>query len=134
MSDSYLNLNQKQIQTLKIGPQLQNSLKILQSASLDLRTAILSELQKNPLLEELPQEGISVEEEVELIEESPEQRTEELDFSDDDFSILDKIVDDNANRLIENNPVSAFDQEKSERKEHFINSLTKKESLQEHLL
>ena len=46
MSGLNFQQSQKQSQSLSIAPQLQNSLKILQSASFDLRTAILSELQK----------------------------------------------------------------------------------------
>jgi RNA polymerase sigma-54 factor len=44
---------QKQTQNLVLAPQLRQSLKILQVPALELRSAILEELQTNPLLEEL---------------------------------------------------------------------------------
>ncbi len=43
---------QKQTQNLVLAPQLRQSLKILQVPALELRSAILEELQTNPLLEE----------------------------------------------------------------------------------
>ena len=44
---------QKQTQNLVLAPQLRQSLKILQVPTLELRSAILEELQTNPLLEEI---------------------------------------------------------------------------------
>ena len=44
---------QKQTQSLVLAPQLRQSLKILQVPALELRSAILEELQTNPLLEEI---------------------------------------------------------------------------------
>jgi len=44
---------QKQTQSLVLAPQLRQSLKILQVPTLELRSAILEELQTNPLLEEI---------------------------------------------------------------------------------
>ena len=44
---------QKQTQNLVLAPQLRQSLKILQVPALELRSAILEELQTNPLLEEI---------------------------------------------------------------------------------
>ncbi len=44
---------QKQTQNLVLAPQLRQSLKILQVPAIELRSAILEELQTNPLLEEL---------------------------------------------------------------------------------
>ena len=92
MNRPNISQQQKQAQSISIAPQLRNSLKILQSASFDLRTAILSELQRNPLLEELPIDSVSVEAESELIQdEEPDTRNDELDFDNNDFSILEKF-------------------------------------------
>lgn len=135
MSGLNFQQSQKQSQSLSIAPQLQNSLKILQSASFDLRTAILSELQKNPLLEELPIDSVSVEAESELIQDDSESRDEELDFNSDDFSILEKISDDYMeNQMSSEYSISGSDQVIQERREHFLNSLTQSESLQQHLI
>lgn len=134
MSGPFLSQSQKQTQSLTIAPQLQNSLKILQSASFDLRTAILAELQRNPLLEELPIESVSVEAETELIQESGDSRNEELEFDNDDFSILEKMSDDYMENQMADNIVSGSDVQIQERRDHFLNSLTQEESLQQHLI
>lgn len=134
MSGPFLSQSQKQTQSLSIAPQLQNSLKILQSASFDLRTAILAELQRNPLLEELPIESVSVEAESELIQEDGDSRNEELDFDNDDFSILEKISDDYMESQMTDTVMSGSDLQMQERRDHFLNSLTQEESLQQHLI
>lgn len=134
MSGPFLSQSQKQTQSLTIAPQLQNSLKILQSASFDLRTAILAELQRNPLLEELPIEGVSVEAESELIQENSDSRNDELDFDSDDFSILEKISDDYMENQMMDTVISGSDLQIQERRDHFLNSLTQEESLQQHLI
>ena len=134
MSGTFLSQSQKQTQSLTIAPQLQNSLKILQSASFDLRTAILAELQRNPLLEELPIEGVSVEAESELIQENSDSRNDELDFDSDDFSILEKISDDYMENQMTDTVISGSDLQIQERRDHFLNSLTQEESLQQHLI
>ena len=134
MSGPFLSQSQKQTQSLTIAPQLQNSLKILQSASFDLRTAILAELQRNPLLEELPIEGVSVEAESELIQENSDSRNDELDFDSDDFSILEKISDDYMENQMTDTVISGSDLQIQERRDHFLNSLTQEESLQQHLI
>ena len=134
MSGPFLSQSQKQTQSLTIAPQLQNSLKILQSASFDLRTAILAELQRNPLLEELPIEGVSVEAESELIQENSDSRNDELDFDSDDFSILERISDDYMENQMTDTFISGSDLQIQERRDHFLNSLTQEKSLQQHLI
>ena len=62
-------LRQRQTQSLVLAPQLRHSLKILQVAALDLRSVIQEELQSNPTLEELPMEGVS------LDNKSPDENT-----------------------------------------------------------
>ena len=53
MQSQGLRQVQKQTQNLVLAPQLRQSLKILQVPALELRSAILEELQTNPLLEEV---------------------------------------------------------------------------------
>jgi RNA polymerase sigma-54 factor len=48
-----LNLSMKQMQTLKMTPQLQQAIKMLQMSRLELEGALREELEKNPLLEEV---------------------------------------------------------------------------------
>ena len=52
---------QKQTQTMVLAPQLRQSLKILQVPAQELRSTILEELEINPTLDELPNEGINIE-------------------------------------------------------------------------
>src|SRR5664280_48921 len=78
-----------------LAPQLRQSLKILQVAALDLRSVIQEELQNNPTLEELPMDGVNLDQNG---SEAPDQAAspegaesrEELDFSKS-FDILTKI-------------------------------------------
>jgi RNA polymerase sigma-54 factor len=74
---------QKQTQNLVLAPQLRQSLKILQVPALELRSAILEELQTNPLLEEV--EGNDESLDAEEVEPSPEENesNEVEDFPDD---------------------------------------------------
>ena len=134
MSGNFLSQHQKQVQSISIAPQLQNSLKILQSASFDLRTAILSELQRNPLLEELPIDAVSVEAESELMQDEGDMRNDELDFDTSDFSILDKINDVYTENQSNEFSLSGSEQHIQERRDHFINSLTQSQSLQQSFL
>jgi RNA polymerase sigma-54 factor len=62
---------QKQTQNLVLAPQLRQSLKILQVPAQELRTAILEELQTNPVLEELAGNDESLDAEV-VEQETPE--------------------------------------------------------------
>jgi len=71
---------QKQTQNLVLAPQLRQSLKILQVPALELRSAILEELQTNPLLEEVGtnDESLDAEEPTPTPEESKEGEQEEF--------------------------------------------------------
>jgi RNA polymerase sigma-54 factor len=80
MQSQGLRQVQKQTQNLVLAPQLRQSLKILQVPALELRSAILEELQTNPLLEEFGTNDESLDAEVN--EPSPdeveEQQSEEF--------------------------------------------------------
>ena len=71
MQSQGLRQVQKQTQNLVLAPQLRQSLKILQVPALELRSAILEELQTNPLLEELGNNDESLD--AEEIEPSPDE-------------------------------------------------------------
>ena len=101
---------QKQTQSLVLAPQLRQSLKILQVPALELRSAILEELQTNPLLEEIgtndesldgevndpsPDEINDQENEIEEVSkneesnDSPEDKEDDWDETSDDITDLD---------------------------------------------
>jgi RNA polymerase sigma-54 factor len=94
MQSQGLRQVQKQTQNLVLAPQLRQSLKILQVPALELRSAILEELQTNPLLEELGNNDESLdasevepspdELEVDKVDEFPEEPGSELEGKDSD--------------------------------------------------
>ena len=92
-------LRQKQTQSQVLAPQLRHSLKILQVAAQDLNITIQEELQTNPSLEEMPMEGVSLDDgafngsDGENTEQEPASQNEELKF-DETFEILSKIDQD----------------------------------------
>ncbi|MGJ8651664.1 MAG: RNA polymerase factor sigma-54 [Opitutaceae bacterium] len=134
MSSQGFQQTQKQTQSLVLAPQLRNSLKILQAAAVELRTSILEELEVNPLLEELPIECISVEEERERGSDDEREADEELDFDTEDYSILDKMSEDMREQFAQENSGTTHTTEDEERRDHFMNSLTQDVSLQQHLI
>lgn len=101
---------------------------------MELRSSILEELQANPLLEELPIESISVEEQKETPNENERESDEELDFNADDFSALEKMSEDMREQYAQENTGQTYTHEDEERREHFMNSLTESASLQQHLI
>src|SRR5690606_9112093 len=143
-------LRQRQTQSLVLAPQLRQSLKILQVAALDLRSVIQEELQSNPALEELPMEGISIDQQSNGNngdgdhEASSDDRTgtsddttpgksEELDFSKE-FEILTKLDDDWRDYMAQAGGNQPFTSEDAEKRQHFFDSLVSEASLQEHLM
>ncbi len=134
MSSQSFQQTQKQTQTLVLAPQLRNSLKILQAPAVELRTSILEELEVNPLLEELPIDSISVEEERDSAVDDEPDADEELDFDADDYSILDKMSEDMREQFAQENSGQSHTTEDEERRDHFMNSLTQGVSLQQHLI
>ena len=117
-----------------LAPQLRNSLKILQAPAVDLRTSILEELQANPLLEEMPFDSISVEEQRDDNSNSELDQDRELDFDASDYSVLDRMSEDMREQFSQENTGQTYTTEDEERREHFMNSLTTSVSLQQHLI
>ena len=136
-------LQQRQSQSLVLAPQLRQSLKILQVAALDLRTVIQAELQSNPTIEELPMEGISLEEpskdtqvdgesaQLDTLGERDSSKNDEMDFSKE-FQILEKFDDDW--RDTPGITSKTHTAEDAEKRQHFFDSLVSKTSLQDHLM
>jgi len=140
MANQGLHQVQKQTQSLVLAPQLRQSLKILQAPTLELRNAILEELQANPTLEELPMDGISIEEQTRTEDNSGEAATDrnsenkEMEMSDDDYSILNKMDEDFREYFAQENSNQSHTSEDAEKRQHFFDSLVSETSLQEHLI
>ncbi len=132
------HLSQRQTQQMVLAPQLRQSLKILQVAALDLRSVIQEELQNNPTIEELPMEGVSIEQNGSTApEEAPPpdgaDSREELDFQKT-FEILSKIDDDWRDDQAQGAGGQPYTSEAAEKRQHFFDSLVSETSLQEHLM
>ena len=134
MSSQGLQQVQKQSQSLVLAPQLRNSLKILQAPAVELRTSILEELQANPLLEEMPIDSISVEEQSTSSDTDERDHDEELDFDNEDYRTLEKMSEDMREQFAEQDSATPHTTEDEERREHFMSSLTESVSLQRHLI
>ncbi|MEO0795812.1 MAG: RNA polymerase factor sigma-54 [Verrucomicrobiota bacterium] len=138
MAHQGLQQVQKQAQTLVLAPQLRQSLKILQAPTLELRNSILEELQQNPTLEELPIDGISLEQQTS--ENSPESSTtessdsDELQLSEEDYSKLSQLDEDYREYYSQEASNQSYTSEDAQRRQHFFDSLVSETSLQEHLL
>ncbi len=134
MNSTSLQQTQKQSQTLTLAPQLQNSLKILQVPATELRTSILEELQANPLLEELAVNSLSIDEYGNNQESNENSKEDEVNFDNDDFSILEHMVEDLQDQYGPEDTGLQYTIEDAKHREHFINSLTEGVSLQQHLI
>ena len=162
MQSQGLRQVQKQTQNLVLAPQLRQSLKILQVPALELRSAILEELQTNPLLEEIGTNDESLESEE--VEPSPDELElekgedfpddpstskddennseneisedlQDLDFSDE-FAVL-KEMEEDLREHFENEfsgEAQLGNSEAQEKRKFFFDSLTAETSLQEHLI
>ena len=124
---------QKQTQTLVLAPQLRQSLKILQTPALELRTVILEELQINPALEELPMDSIRIEEENSHDDAEETTSSDELDFRED-YQALLQLDEDWNDHFTHSSSQSSYTAEDDKRRKHFFDSLTNVVSLQEHLM
>ncbi|MDP0494787.1 MAG: RNA polymerase factor sigma-54 [Verrucomicrobiota bacterium JB024] len=128
---------QKQTQSLVLAPQLRQSLKILQAPALELRNTILEELQANPTLEELPMDGVSLEQQSADSDSSPDgddDNPRELEMGDDDYSVLSNLNEEFREYFAQENSAGSYTRDDEERRQHFFDSLTSETSLQEHLL
>lgn len=124
---------QKQTQSLVLAPQLRHSLKILQVPTLELRHTILEELETNPVLEELPMEGVSLEEQAEDTEDSAPETEGEMEFGEG-YEMLNRMDEDMREYYAQESNGTSYSSEDAERRQHFFESLTYETSLQEHLM
>lgn len=125
------DLQQVQKQTVTLSLQLRKALKILQVPAMELRSAILEELQQNPVLEELPLPELSLSENAQGndSQEAEDPQDGELNF-EDNFTGLEYLDDEND---FHKEHVTHTAQAE-ERRQYFFNSLVSEPSLQEHLI
>lgn len=117
-----------------MAPQLRQSLKILQVATLDLQHTIQEELESNPLLEELPLNSISIEDAGSRNGDSSSEQAdgEQEGNIDSDFEVLRRLSEDSREDFASSS--SSYTQEDAKKRQHFFDSLVSETSLQEHLM
>ena len=129
---------QKQTQSLILAPQLRHSLKILQAPALELRNSILEELQSNPILEEMPMDGTSLEangssNETESSRDDTGSNDEEMDFGGD-YEMLHKLNEDWKEYFAQESSNNVYSSEDAQKRQHMFDSLVAETSLQQHLM
>lgn len=129
MQIPYLSQTQSQKQMMTISPQLRQSLNLLQVPLLELQTLIAQELEINPTLEELSKP----EDIIELPDAETSDTDRELDFKEE-FDSLAQMDDEWREYLQKDRTVKPFTEDDGARREYFMNSVTRPESLQEHLI
>lgn len=140
-------LMQSQQLQMILAPQLRQSLEMLQLPILELRTMIQKELEQNPTIEEVPvAEQKPIAEDIPTMEAPPApepilepqgpsqmEGQKELDF-DKEFEVLAKLDDEWRDYFFQNNLGRPYSEEDEEKRQFLMDSLQKRESLQEHLL
>ncbi|MBL7114851.1 MAG: RNA polymerase factor sigma-54 [Kiritimatiellae bacterium] len=130
MPSQTLSLAQTQRLQMVLAPQLRQSLEMLQVPMLELRTMIQKELEQNPTIEELPQDGERVE--IEPGSDSPEDNSE-LNF-DEEFEALAKLDDEWRDYYFQNLQTRSYSDDEEDKRQFMLESLQQSESLQEHLI
>jgi len=130
----YHSQEQRQAQSLVLAPQMRQALRILQVAATDLHAEIQEELQKNPTLEELPPDSISLDAPPSLpsSEGDAQNRTAENASSLPAPAELDFAQNDESGAPFSDSQQSSSGED-AERRQHFFDSLVAAPSLYEHL-
>lgn len=116
-----------------LAPQLRQSLEMLQVPVLELRTLLQKELEQNPTLEEKIEalDPIEVEPGPTQVDEVP--TPEELKF-EEDFKVLAQLDDEWRDYYQQSQSNSGYSRSAEEKRQFFMDSITREESLQEHLM
>ncbi len=125
-----LSLSQSQHLQMVMAPQLRQSLEMLQLPMLELRALIQQEIEQNPTIEQTPTDdpNIEIEQEREGIDDK-----KELDF-DKEFEMISRLDDEWRDYFFQNLQNRPYTREDAEKRQFTFDSISQKESLQEHLL
>ncbi|MCD6460668.1 RNA polymerase factor sigma-54 [bacterium] len=115
-------------------PQMKQAIQLLQLPLMELRNVIDQEMVTNPVLEEdvseiKPQDTASEPDDAK----EDHQKEEELDFKEE-FDRLSKIDDEWRDYFRQSGSYRKYSQEDEERRQYLENSITRTETLQDHLL
>jgi RNA polymerase sigma-54 factor len=148
-------MSQQMRQQMVLAPQLRQSLEMLQLPVLELRAMIQQEMERNPLLDDLRTNDVSIEAEreaqtsedrraePEFGEHGPDQpdygpeggedRNEEMDF-DREFEALTQLDDEWRDYFYQDGGSQEYTEDAEEKRQFMLDCIVQTESLQEHLL
>jgi RNA polymerase sigma-54 factor len=134
MAEAYLSQVQQQRLQLVLAPQLRQSLEFLQVPLLELRTLIRQEIEQNPTLEERTNDDAQIEVEPgATAAETPAEDRNELEFKEE-YEKLAHLDDEWRDYFQQAGAAQPYTADDEERRRFFLESLSKEESLQDHLL
>ncbi|MBI5686933.1 MAG: hypothetical protein HZC54_17835 [Verrucomicrobia bacterium] len=118
-----------------LAPHMQLNLQMLQAGTLELSDLVKQELERNPTLEEIPQESVSLDQPPETTGEAPRDgRAETTDEFRQEFEALKQLDDEWRDYFTQSNRNYSRSAEDEERRQFLFDSIVQPESLQEHLL
>lgn len=155
MPGATLGMSQQMRQQMVLAPQLRQSLEMLQLPVLELRAMIQQEMERNPVLDDLRTNDVSIEAEreaqtfedrrtePEFGEHGPEHpdygpeggedRPDEMDF-DREFEALTQLDDEWRDYFYQDGGSQEYTEDAEEKRQFMLDCIVQTESLQEHLL
>lgn len=134
MPNQTIALTQDQRLSLVLAPQLRQSLEMLQAPILELKTMLRAELDRNPILEEIPTDIAPADEAApEPSVEVEKDESARMDFRQE-FDILARLDDEWKDYFFQQNEARPYTADDAERRQFFFDSISQNASLQEHLL
>ncbi len=155
MPNASLGMSQQLSQKMIMAPQLRQSLELLQLPVLELRAMIQQEIERNPVLDDLRTNDVSIEAEREaqtLEDHRPEpefgdhgpdqpdygvsgagEKQQELDF-DKEFEALTQLDDEWRDYFYQDGGSQEYTEDLEEKRQFMLDCIVQQESLQEHLM
>lgn len=130
MADMSIGMFQQQRQQMMLAPQLRQSLELLQVPVLELRSIVQQELERNPTLEEQPDDNAQIEVEPDA---EAQAKADDAEFQDE-FKKLAELDDEWREYFRQTQVSRPYSADDAAKREFMMNSLTRPESLEEHLL
>jgi len=121
---------QKQMQKMVLSPQMQQAIYLLQIPLQELQLVIQQEMNTNPVLEETAD---TEDQSAQNSEDTAAEPESELNFKEE-FDILAKLDDEWKDYFKQSSAYRKFTQQDEEKRRFMMDSITKGESLQNHLL
>jgi RNA polymerase sigma-54 factor len=116
-----------------LAPQLRQSLELLQVPTLELRALIRAELEKNPTLEEPPENYTPLEDDDGKPKGNEDADQKALDFRKE-FDVLARLDDEWRDYFFQEENNRPYTAESAEKRQYFFDSVAQTESLQTHLI